>query len=53
MMRHVAPMLLATGLAAALVGCQSEKQEGHPQAGVGAEAGVEYTLVTLKVPNMV
>jgi hypothetical protein len=46
-MRHVAPMLLATGLVATMLGCQSQTTEQK------AKPGVEYTLVSLKVPNMV
>lgn len=46
-MRHAAPFLLVTGLAATLVGCSSQGSENK------AKPGVEYTLVTLKVPKMV
>ncbi|MCG8585483.1 MAG: hypothetical protein MI757_12295 [Pirellulales bacterium] len=49
-MRNVAPVLLATGLAAAMLGCQQQKTDD--KAGK-AQPGVEYEMVTLKVPNMV
>jgi hypothetical protein len=42
-MKQILPLLLATGLAATLAGCQSATE---------VESS-DYTLVTLKVPNMV
>ena len=50
-MKQMLPLLLATGLAATLGGCQSatESQDTQLQAIVDSS---NYTLVTLKVPNM-
>jgi len=42
-MKPILPLLLATGLAVTLGGCQSATEEGS----------ADYTLVSLKVPNMV
>ena len=42
-MKQILPLLLATGLAVTLGGCQSATEEGS----------ADYTLVSLTVPNMV
>ena len=53
-MKQILPLLLATGLTATMVGCQSATEpaaeDAQTQSGVDS---VEFTLVTLKVPNMV
>ncbi len=51
-MKQILPLLLATGLAATMAGCQSatETEDAPAQSGVDS---ANFTLVTLKVPNMV
>lgn len=50
-MRNVAPLLLTAGIATAMLGCQQQKTD-EKAADSKAQPGVEYTLVTLKVPHM-
>ena len=53
-MNRFVPLLLATGLAATLIGCQSSSDPGQSTSTVPNDSATsEYTLVTLKVPNMV
>ena len=49
-MKQILPLLLATGLAATLVGCQSATESDATSSSVDP---ADFTLVTLKVPNMV
>ena len=56
-MKQILPLLLATGLAvtglaATLGGCQSATELDGTQSQAGVDPA-NYTLVTLKVPNMV
>jgi hypothetical protein len=53
-MNRFVPMLVAVGLAAALTGCQSTTDSEVAVApGDAAQfPGSDYTLVSLKVPNM-
>jgi hypothetical protein len=49
-MKQLLPLLLATGLVATLGGCQSATDVDQSATEVGPS---DFTLVTLKVPNMV
>jgi len=56
-MKQILPLLLATGLSATLGGCQSatESEDTHESEDTQSQSSVDsanYTLVTLKVPNM-
>ena len=54
MIRQTAPLLLATGLTAIWIGCQSatESDVTEQTAGSSQSATSDLSLVTLKVPNM-
>jgi hypothetical protein len=56
-MKQILPLLLATGLAATLAGCQSETEPDVTQSPADLDSAdldaAKFTLVTLKVPNMV
>ena len=52
-MNRFVPLLLATGLAATLIGCQSASDPGQSAStDMSDSASSDYTLVTLTVPNM-
>ncbi len=53
-MNRIIPVLFAAGLAATWVGCNTatDSSVATVPAGAGQSSSTDYTLVTLKVPNM-
>ncbi len=54
-MKRIAPVLLASGFALTLAGCTptTVSETTGPTSNTSQAASSEFTLVSLKVPNMV
>lgn len=52
-MKRFAPVLVAAGFAVTLAGCQPTAVSQTPTSNTSQATSSEFTLVTLKVPNMV